>query len=172
MTTAPRWIPACVGLGSNLNSPLAQVRQAAGELDALPKSTLIRLSSLYASKPMGPDDQPDYINAVAALLTQLSAHDLLSELRKIEQAHGRERGAERWGPRTLDLDLLLFGSEIIDDEALTVPHAGIAERNFVLLPLCELAPHWIVPGRGSVRSLLSSLAAAGDGIEKLGSESA
>ena len=169
MTKTSRWFPVCVGLGSNLDSPLTQVRQAARELDALPNSMLIRLSSLYTSKPMGPGDQPDYINAVAALVTQLSAHELLVELRKIEQAHGRERSAERWGPRTLDLDLLLFGGETIDDEDLTVPHAGIAERNFVLLPLCELAPHWVVPGRGSVRSLLSSLAAAGDGIEKLGS---
>ena len=117
---------------------------------------------------MGPADQPDYINAAVLLLTQLDAHALLEQLQSIENQQGRVRGETRWGPRTLDLDLLLYAQQRIDDDRLQVPHAGIAERNFVLLPLSELSPAWPVPGRGSVRSLLEALDAPQDGIELLG----
>lgn len=103
---------------------------------------------------MGPQDQPEYLNAVVELQTTLSALDLLSELQNIEQLYGRVRDGEQWGPRTLDLDLLLYGDEIIDTPNLSVPHPGIAERSFVLLPLSELAPDLIVPNKGTVSKLL------------------
>jgi len=163
-----RWYPAAVGLGSNLGDPPAQIRRALSELAGLPRTLRTRVSSLYASRPMGPQDQPDYVNAVALLMTQLSPRELLQALQDIEAAHGRERAGERWGPRTLDLDLLLYADRFIDEERLTVPHPGIAERNFVLLPLAEIAPHWLVPGRGSVQSLRDALPECSQGIERLG----
>jgi len=103
---------------------------------------------------MGPQDQPDYLNAVVGLQTELSAFDLLNELQRIENQHGRLRDGERWGPRTLDLDLLLYAEEVIDTPELSVPHPGIAERSFVLLPLSELAPDLVVPNKGAVSNLL------------------
>ncbi len=116
---------------------------------------------------MGPQDQPDYLNAVVGLQTELSAFHLLSELQHIEYSHGRTRDGERWGPRTLDLDLLLFADEIIDTPKLSVPHPGIAERSFVLLPLAELAPDLIVPNKGSVSNLLDQCSP--NGIRRLNS---
>ena len=104
---------------------------------------------------MGPQDQPDYLNAVVALRTALPAHDLLIELQRIEHSHGRVRDGERWGPRTLDLDLLLYGQRIIESATLSVPHPGIAERSFVLWPLAELAPDLEVPGKGMISTLLT-----------------
>jgi 2-amino-4-hydroxy-6-hydroxymethyldihydropteridine diphosphokinase len=172
-TDRPHWWPACVGIGSNLESPIEQVRQAFSELAELPQSRLMRVSGLYRSAPMGPQDQPDFINAAAVLLTRLDAHKLLKELQKIEGLHDRKSTNLRWGPRTLDLDLLLFGLQKIDVEGLQVPHPGIAERNFVLLPLDELAPNLQVPGLASVHTLKVALAdreAGSARIEKITSD--
>jgi len=160
MTSIVAWI----GLGSNLDDPCGQVNSAFAELGQLPQSRLKACSGLYRSAPMGPPDQPDYINAVAALETGLSAEALLTALQSIEQAHRRVRG-EHWGPRTLDLDILLYGDEVIDRPQLTVPHPGIGERNFVLAPLAELAPALSIPGLGVVKVLRD---AAGDaGLERV-----
>ncbi len=150
------WVPAYVGLGSNINSPLQQLEQALQHLQRLPDTRLVAKSSPYRSKPFGPVAQDDFCNAVAALLTTLPAADLLAELRKIEAVQGRER-RERWGPRTLDLDLLIYGQQIIATESLTVPHPGIAERAFVLQPLLEVAPDLNMPGLGRVGNLWQTL---------------
>lgn len=157
-------IPVYVGIGANLDDPQAQVRRALDELASLPQTTLKRVSALYRTPPMGPPGQPDYVNAVAELMTTLEAHALLDELQAIERAHHRVR-AERWGPRTLDLDLLLYGDEVIADERLQVPHPGVATRAFVLLPLADLVPAREIPGSGRV----SALCAAADtrGISRL-----
>ncbi len=145
---------AFVGLGSNLAKPKSQVKRALIELQSLRLSRLLRHSSLYRSAPMGPTDQPDYINAVAAVDTGLSAFALLAALQTIENGHGRTRGKLRWGPRTLDLDLLLFGNVTIDEERLKIPHPGISQRAFVLHPLYEIAPDLTVPGLGPLAELL------------------
>ena len=147
-------VRAYVGLGSNLNDPRTQIHSALAALDAIPATCCVAYSSLYRSKPMGPQAQPDYLNAVAALDTRLSAEDLLRELHLIEEQHGRERGPERWGPRTLDLDLLLYGDSQLEGDSLTVPHPGLSERNFVLYPLHEIAPQLHIPGAGSLQTLL------------------
>ncbi len=148
-------ITAYIGLGSNLDHPAEQLLRALDELDCIPESWLGRHSSLYASPPMGPPDQPDYVNAVAELHTALPALALLDALQSIENAHHRVRG-ERWGPRTLDLDLLLYGQEVIDLERLKVPHPGIARRPFVLQPLAEIDRDLQVPGMGRVQDLLNA----------------
>ena len=148
-----RWYPAYVGIGSNLDSPKRQVVSAFDALAALPGCRVEARSALYESAPMGPADQPNYINAAAALLTTAEPPSLLAQLQRIEQEHGRERGAERWGPRTLDLDLLAFSGVVCQEPGLVLPHPRIAERNFVLLPLQEIAPHLVIPGLGSVTSL-------------------
>lgn len=134
-----------LGLGANLHQPLVQLQQAVLALASLEHCQLQSVSSLYGSKPMGPQDQPDYVNAVAALTTTLSAEQLLDQLQKIELEQGRQRKDERWGPRTLDLDILLFGNQKIDSERLTVPHYGMHVREFVLYPLFELAPELHLP---------------------------
>ncbi|VAW80928.1 2-amino-4-hydroxy-6-hydroxymethyldihydropteridinepyrophosphokinase [hydrothermal vent metagenome] len=157
-------IVAWIGLGSNLDDPVRQVNTAVAELDHLPQSRVLRCSGLYRSAPMGPQDQPDYINAVASVETGLSAEALLTSLQSIEQAHRRVRG-EHWGPRTLDLDILLYGDEVINSTHLCVPHCGIAERNFVLAPLAELAPQLSVPGFGSVQSLRDAV--NNEGLERV-----
>jgi len=154
---------AYVGLGSNLACPETQLRTALAELDALPQSRCLSHSSLYRSPPMlapgQPDTQPDYLNAVAVLETGLGPVELLTALQHLESQHHRQR-AERWGPRTLDLDLLLFGDEIIDLPELTVPHPGLYERNFVLYPLAELITEQTetlhIPGRGTLADLLAA----------------
>ncbi|MCW3150680.1 2-amino-4-hydroxy-6-hydroxymethyldihydropteridine diphosphokinase [Stutzerimonas stutzeri] len=129
-----------IGLGSNLAEPLQQLRSALRALAELPQSTLAAVSSLYASDPLGPPDQPRYVNAVAALDTTLTPIALLDALQAIELAQGRERKAERWGPRTLDLDILLFGERLIDEPRLQVPHYHLQARPFVLYPLADVAP--------------------------------
>lgn len=146
-----------IGLGANLHQPLQQLQTAARALRQLPHTQLIAISSLYGSKPMGPQDQPDYVNAVAQLATSLSPHQLLDALQQIEQTQGRTRKAERWGPRTLDLDILLFGELQLDDERLTVPHYGMHLREFVLYPLAEIAPSLEVPTHGPLSSLLAKV---------------
>ena len=147
-------VAACIGLGSNLADPVAQVRQAFAALARLPDTRLVGRSSLWRSAPMGPADQPDYVNAVAMLETGLAPLDLLDALQAIEQEQGRVRDGMRWGPRTLDLDLLLYGETIMNDTRLTIPHPGLCERDFVLVPLLEVAgPEWPVPGHGRLGEL-------------------
>ena len=153
-----------IGLGSNLEQPKRQILSAFSELDALECSSLMNKSSLYASKPLGPQDQPDYINAVAELETSLSALTLLASMQAIENEHQRVR-KEHWGPRTLDLDLLLYGEEIISLPNLIVPHPELANRNFVVYPLYEIAADVLVPGLSAIQGLVSELDSSG--LEKL-----
>ncbi len=148
------WVTAYIGLGSNLKSPIEQVKTALQALGKLPQTRLLRQSSLYQSAPMGPANQADYINAVAALETRLTADELLSALQGLELLHQRVRQA-RWGPRTLDLDLLLYADQSINSEHLVVPHPGLGERLFVLQPLFEIAPALVLPGNRAVAELLS-----------------
>jgi 2-amino-4-hydroxy-6-hydroxymethyldihydropteridine diphosphokinase len=151
-------ISCYIGLGSNLGDPVAQVRSALAQLAAAEGVDVAAVSRLYSSKPMGPKDQPDYVNAVACLHTTLAAHDLLHVLFAVEKAHGRVRDAAlRWGPRTLDLDLLLYGQETIATPELQVPHPGICERSFVILPLAELAPDLVFPNGRSLQDCLQTL---------------
>jgi len=157
-----------VALGANLGEPARTIRSALEALDTLPSCRLLRASRLYRTPPMGPPGQPDYINAVAELECGLEAHALLDELLVIETAHGRVRGEARWGPRTLDLDILVFGDRELNDDRLTIPHAHIAERGFFLLPLAELAFTLAVPGRGRVAELLQGVSL--EGIHPLGPE--
>jgi len=167
-----RWWPAYIGIGSNLDSPGEQVTQAIAELYALPNCVVTSVSSLYRSAPAGLTDQADFINAAAAMLTHMSAHELLTALQDIEDTHGRDRSGTRWGPRTLDLDLLVYSGQVIEDDLLSVPHPRIRERNFVLLPLCELAAHLLVPGMGCVTDLVGAMTKKNARIEKLKSISA
>jgi 2-amino-4-hydroxy-6-hydroxymethyldihydropteridine diphosphokinase len=136
---------AYIGLGSNLSEPIKQVQIAIDEIQKIMQSDVIRVSSLYLSKPMGPQNQDDYINAVLALKTTLSPLELLDALQSIETKAGRVRKENRWGARILDLDIILFGNEIINNDRLIVPHYGMREREFVLLPLAEIAPSLIIP---------------------------
>jgi len=154
-----------LGIGSNLQQPIHQVQQAITSLASLPESQFIARSRLYRSAPMGPQDQPEYINSVAVLDTNLTAFNLLRLLQGIEQAQGRTRDGIHWGPRTLDLDLLLFGEECINQPELQVPHPGLHERNFVLYPLYEVAPDLVIPGWGSLAGLLAQCPA--NGLEPL-----
>ena len=145
---------AFVGLGANLGDPEHQLRRALALLDREPQVAVAAVSALYRSAPLGPAGQPDYVNAAAALDTDLSAVDLLDRLLDIEKALGRRRG-ERWGPRHIDLDLLLYGSEIIDTPRLRVPHPELAQRNFVLQPLIDLCGSGFrLPGGAELGTLL------------------
>ncbi|WP_041522775.1 2-amino-4-hydroxy-6-hydroxymethyldihydropteridine diphosphokinase [Gilvimarinus agarilyticus] len=141
-----------IGLGSNLDEPLEQVTQALQELAALEHTTLLSASSLYRSRPVGPGEQPDYINAVAQLSTELAPEPLLNALQALEQAHQRKR-LVRWGPRTLDLDILLYDNLQLNSQRLSVPHPFLAERNFVLLPLMEIAPDLALPDGTRIATL-------------------
>ncbi len=145
-------IVAYIGLGSNLDQPEKHVLDAMAELELLPDCCKVKISSLYRSAPIGPQDQPDFINAVVQLETELSAQSLLEQLQQLEQKHGRVR-TQHWGPRTLDLDLLLYGNMIIKTEKLTVPHPHMAERSFVLCPLLEIAPELVIPKLGRLSEL-------------------
>lgn len=147
---------AYIGLGSNLATPLQQLHSALQALNALPHSQLIAQSSFYASDPLGPADQPRYVNAVAALDTDLSPLALLDALQRIELEQGRTRKAERWGPRTLDLDILLFGNLQLDEPRLTVPHYHMHARAFVLYPLAEIAPQLQLPDGRTLNDLLAA----------------
>jgi 2-amino-4-hydroxy-6-hydroxymethyldihydropteridine diphosphokinase len=148
---------AAIGLGANLDDPAAQVEYAFAELDRLPETRLLARSSLYASAPVGYLDQPDFINAVARVETRLAPRALLAGLLEIEHRHGRERHF-RNAPRTLDLDLLLYGDARFHEEGLTLPHPRMAERAFVLLPLLELDPDCVIPGRGRAADWLARCA--------------
>jgi len=134
-----------IAIGSNQAQPIEQAKQAIKALDKIEKTTLLACSSLYCSAPMGPQDQPDYINAVAKINTSLSAIELLDALQDIEKSQGRIRKDNRWGPRTLDLDILLYGDNVINNERLTIPHYGMKEREFVLYPLFEISPNLQLP---------------------------
>ncbi|MCQ8878996.1 2-amino-4-hydroxy-6-hydroxymethyldihydropteridine diphosphokinase [Pseudoalteromonas shioyasakiensis] len=147
-----------LGLGANLNAPRDQLNNAVVALQGLPDSEFVAVSHHYASKPMGPQDQPDYVNAVAAIRTSLSPEQLLDLTQQIELEHGRVRKQERWGPRTLDIDILLFGEQLINTERLTVPHYGLTEREFVVYPLLEIAPELILPTGITLSTLTTTLA--------------
>ena len=155
---------AYVALGSNLNDPSAQVRRGARALDTLPGTRARRCSSLYRTAPVGVTEQPDFINAVCEIDTTLPAQDLMRALLKIELKHGRVRDIPG-GPRSLDLDLLLYGDQVCHEAGLTLPHPRLHERAFVLYPLSELAPGLTIPGRGRVDSLLGGC--VGQVIERL-----
>ncbi|WP_375751269.1 2-amino-4-hydroxy-6-hydroxymethyldihydropteridine diphosphokinase [Vibrio sp. HN007] len=146
-----------IAIGSNLSDPEAQALNAINALKTLPKSEFLTASSLYSSTPMGPQNQPDYINAVAIIETELTPLELLDCTQAIELEHGRVRKEERWGPRTLDLDILLFGNEVIDSERLTVPHYGMKEREFVLYPLAEIEPNLQLPDGTNLSELLKTV---------------
>jgi len=141
-----------IGMGSNLADPLAQLARAITELASLPASTLKAQSPFYASRPVGPRDQPDFVNGAVVIDTSLSPHTLLDHLQAIEHAHDRQR-QRRWGPRTLDLDLLLYGDQQIHDDRLTVPHPELPNRDFVLQPLLDLNPGLTLPGGQIIKDL-------------------
>ena len=147
---------ACIGLGANLGDAAATLTAARGDLARLPETTLEAVSPLYRSAPIDADG-PDFLNAVARLHTRLSAQDLLTELQRIEHTHGRERSV-RNAPRTLDLDLLLYGDERIDTPTLSVPHPSLHLRAFVLRPLADVAPNAVIPGRGPLSEWLPRVA--------------
>jgi 2-amino-4-hydroxy-6-hydroxymethyldihydropteridine diphosphokinase len=150
-----------IGLGSNLESPVKQIKSARLAILKLNGIRELAFSNLYASAPMGPQDQPEFVNAVIAVETRMPPLELLYSLQDIEQAHGRIRGNQRWGARTLDLDLLLYGDQQIDLPELTVPHPGIADRPFVLYLLLECAPDLVIPGKGKISDLLIKCPLAG-----------
>ena len=145
---------AYIGLGSNLDDPELQVRSAAKALAQLPGSRLLRLSRLFRTPPWGRAEQPAFVNAVAELATRLSPRDLLDALLALERERGRHRDGTLWGPRVIDLDILLYGDVSLDEDGLRIPHPHIAERAFVLLPLADLDADLYVPGQGRVRELL------------------
>lgn len=147
---------AFIGLGSNLQAPARQLHSALHALAATQGITQVTPSPFYRSVAIGPGEQPDYVNAVAAIETHLTPLELLDALQAIEQAHGRVRGPLRWTARTLDLDLLLFDDSVIESERLTVPHPHMAERNFVLRPLWDLAPTLHLPDGRSIAALLAT----------------
>lgn len=153
MSDSSVWTRCYIGLGSNLENPVTQVTTALLELERLPQCRDLRHSSLYRSDPVGPAGQPDYINAVASLETTMAPLALLDALQAIEQQHQRVR-IQHWGPRTLDLDLLLYGHQTLQCERLTVPHAFMRERNFVLHPLAELNATLTLPDNTPLTNLL------------------
>lgn len=155
---------AFIGLGSNLEDPIAQVNDAIALLDETNGLERIATSLLYASPPMGPQDQPDYINAVVEVETLLAPLAVLNALQSIENCQGRVR-ERRWGPRTLDLDLLAYGEVVMHDERLQLPHPGITERAFVLVPWAEIAADFEIIGLGKVQVLADACPLAG--LEKI-----
>lgn len=148
---------AYIAIGSNLASPLEQVNAAVQALSDIPQSRLLAVSAFYRTPPLGPQDQPDYLNAAVVLETSLDAETLLDNTQRIELQQGRQRKAERWGPRTLDLDIMLFGDNVINTERLTVPHYDMKNRGFMLWPLFEVAPHLTFPTGESLQVLLQQL---------------
>ena len=148
---------AYIGLGSNLGLPETQIRQAINAIENIHSIQITATSSLYYSRPMGPQDQPDYMNAVVKLSTSLSPLELLDALQAIELEAGRVRKDERWGARTLDLDILLYDDLVLESERLTIPHYGMKEREFVLLPLAEIAPTLKLPDQSEVQTLANNI---------------
>ncbi len=159
------WRPAYVALGSNLAGPRQQVERAFEALAALPDTRLVSRSGLWRSAPMGPQDQPPFVNAAAGLLTTLAARELLAALKAIEARMGRTEPAVRWGPRVIDLDLVAFADERVATPGLTLPHPGLHQRNFVLYPLAEIAAELRVPGLDCIGRLRERASTAG--IERL-----
>lgn len=149
-----------IAIGSNLASPLEQVNAAVQAIGEIPDSRIVAVSSFYRTPPLGPQDQPDYLNAAVALDTALAPEELLNHTQRIELQQGRVRKAERWGPRTLDLDIMLFGDEVINTDRLTVPHYDMKNRGFMLWPLFEIAPDLIFPDGISLHQHLTHLGAA------------
>ena len=149
---------ACIGLGANLGDATATVQAALQALDALPHSRLLKASRLYRTPAWGKTDQPAFVNAAAVLETELDARALLDAMLGIERDHGRERlDGQRWGARTLDLDLLLYGEDVIDEPGLHVPHPHLHERAFALVPLVEIAPDLVIPGHGRASDLVAAM---------------
>jgi 2-amino-4-hydroxy-6-hydroxymethyldihydropteridine diphosphokinase len=159
------WRPAYVALGSNLSDPRRQVENALEALAALPDARLIARSSLWRSAPLGPRDQPKFVNAAAGLVTTLSPREFLAALQGIERRLGKSEPAVRWGPRVIDLDLVAFADVRAAEKGLTLPHPGLHQRNFVLYPLSEFAAELFVPGLARVSRLRERVAPAG--IERL-----
>lgn len=160
MHMTPATVIAYIGLGSNLENPSEQIHSACAAIAEVSGIAEQGFSSLYHSAPMGPQDQPDYVNAVMAVATELPPMELLRALQAIENSHGRVR-AKRWGARTLDLDILLYGDQVIELPDLTIPHIGMTEREFVLYPLHEIAPQLIIPNKGKLVELLEHCPLAG-----------
>lgn len=148
-----------IAIGSNLASPLEQVKAALDAIGEIPQSRVVEVSSFYRTPPLGPQDQPDYLNAAVALETTLEAETLLDHTQRIELQQGRVRKAERWGPRTLDLDIMLFGDQVIQTPRLTVPHYDMKNRGFMLWPLFEIAPALIFPDGVTLNAALKECAA-------------
>jgi len=158
-------IQVYIGLGSNLDNPVQQIINALKDLNEIKEVNVIKDSGLFKSAPMGPQDQPDYLNSVALIETDLAEEALLDRLQNIENQHGRVRN-RHWGERTLDLDILLYGDKIINTERLTIPHPGLADREFVLYPLQKINSGLTVPGAGKLADLIKACPA--NGIEYLG----
>lgn len=154
-----------LGVGSNLENPIKLVTDAFTALNAIEDTRVLKTSSLYSSKPMGPQDQPDYINAVCLIETALKPHSLLKQLQQVELDYGRERKGERWGARTLDLDILLYGSQQIKTADLTIPHIGMAAREFVMVPLFEIAQSMIMPDGKPISHWVANCSL--DGLKRL-----
>ncbi|ABF14340.1 2-amino-4-hydroxy-6-hydroxymethyldihydropteridine diphosphokinase [Candidatus Palibaumannia cicadellinicola] len=150
-----------IALGSNLAEPLQQVENALFQLDNLPKTSIIKCSSYYRSRPLGPKNQPDYLNAVVAIKTALQPEELLVHTQFIEAKQGRDRQKSRFGPRTLDLDILLFGNRIISTKKLTIPHYDMHQREFMLYPLEEIAPNLQLPNGTTLVKLRRKIARNG-----------
>ena len=165
MSQTALWQPAYVGLGSNLGDPRDALRRAIEALRSLPDTRLIKASPLYRTVPFGPVEQGAFINAVAGVVTRQSPTDLLRRLRALERQLGRAESRVRWGPREIDLDLLVHGESTITGDELTLPHPGIPERDFVLYPLRDIAPELHIPGMGRVVDLAARV--ANRGIERL-----
>lgn len=161
MSGPAAWLPAYVGLGSNLDDPAARIRAALLALRELPATLVVRCSALFGSKPLGPVSQPDFCNAAAGLLTRLPVEEFFAALRALELRLGRTPPRERWGPRLIDLDLLVFGQERRATPELSLPHPGIVQRNFVLYPLAEVAPDLFIPGIGRVADLARGVTSEG-----------
>jgi len=153
-TTNTKLNKVYLGLGSNLCDPAKQIYAAYDLISQVVDTCIIAKSGLYTSPPMGPPDQPDYVNAVVAITTNLSPHRLMKKLQAIEDQQGRTRDGIRWGSRIVDLDILLYGEQEIATADLTIPHAGLSERAFVLYPLQEIAPELNIPGKGKLSALV------------------
>lgn len=159
------WTPVYIALGSNLNDPAAQIRQAIELIKQVRDTRVIAQSSLYKSAPLGPQDQPDFVNLVIGVLTKLDAMSLLAELQSIEKKMGRVPPAQRWGARVIDLDILLHGQSRSNLPQLQLPHPEMHKRNFVMIPLAEIAPSLVIPVHGTARKLADQLGL--NGLQKI-----
>jgi len=166
MNDIETWTPAYIALGSNLNDPVAQIRQAIEHIKHIRSTRIIAQSSLYQTAPLGPQDQPDFVNAVIGVVTTLDAMSLLAELQAIEKKMGRVPPAQRWGARVIDLDILLHGESRNNSRELLLPHPEMHKRNFVMIPLAEIAPMLFIPAHGTAGKLAEQLGS--DGLCKSG----